>query len=68
MTSLNDAATSQNRLALAEVAEVGRYSVPEIRGGEKQRRRMNDMRLVVGMPVAVVACPADGMVVIKIAG
>ena len=54
--------------SLADVSEPGRYLVSDVLGDERQMRRLSDMGFAVGMTVAVVACPAEGMVVVKVSG
>lgn len=61
-------AQSDNKSLLSDVYEEGRYSVIGLEGDEMQRRRLQGMGFAVGMPLLVVACPADGMVVVKVAG
>ena len=68
MTAPFDFAQPQKSLTLADVREPGRYVVLEVHGEDKQRRRLNDMGFDVGMTVTVVACPAEGMVMVKVAG
>lgn len=59
---------NDNRFLLSEVDEEGRYSVIGLEGDDLQRRRLQGMGFAVGAPLFVVACPADGMVVVKVAG
>ncbi len=65
---LNKGGANWSAVNLSEISETGSYMVESVDGPEQQRLRLHELGIVAGMPVSVLTCSGDGMLVVRIGG
>lgn len=65
---LNRGSDPLKPFSLSEVAASGSYLVENISGPEPQRLRLNEMGIIAGARLSVIASSNQGMLVVKVGG
>lgn len=65
---LNRGTEKLGSFALSQVNGCGSYLVESVTGPEQHRLRLCEMGIVAGAPLSVIACPKEGMLVVKVGG